>query len=99
MHFDRALKAPMKDRIELHVFGGSTTASADILCMQGVNVPAFHCHPNMVVRIGHTTVLVADKERLFVDNRSRTRSQLANTSSSELPHTWISSASSITNPS
>ena len=87
MHFDRALKAPMKDLIELQVCGGSTRARADILCAEGVKVPAFHCQPKIVVRRGQTTVFLADKERLFADKRSSTRSQLNKISSSELPQT------------
>ena len=99
MHFDSALNAPIKDRMELQVFGGSAKDKAEILWVLGVKVPAFHCHPKIMVFIGHISVLEADKLRLLDSRRFNTRYQVIRISFSEFPHTKMSSANKITNPS
>ena len=65
MHFDRALKAPIKEHMDVQVVGGDTVISGEVLCLHGVSVPAFHFQPKMVVSKGQIQVFEAERAILF----------------------------------
>ena len=82
-----ALNAPMNDLIAVHVAGGLTEASGEVLWTQGDNVPIFHFQPRIMVATGHITVFAADKQRLFWERRRSTFSQFSKSSSIVFPTT------------
>ena len=65
IHCERALNAPRKDLILVHVFGGSHAASGAILWELALKVPARHTQPNVVIFSGHIKVLMGDILMLF----------------------------------
>ena len=89
---DIALKAPMNDRILLHVLGGSVESKGVILCGEIEIVPDVHFHPRTLKVLGHTRVLTDDKESPFLLIFSKTLSQFCKSSSGVLEQMYRSSA-------
>ena len=91
MHLDTALKLPIKERIDMHVFGGETEARAETLCVFGDRVPAHQSHPRIITFRGQMKVFDGDKLMLFSRSRSKIRYQLDRISSNVLPPMNMSS--------
>ena len=81
----RCLKAPHHDRSALTVCGRGDFRSGVILCGEACILPEDQTQPNMVVVTGQTTVLVAERRRLFFRNLCKMCSQLRRSSSIEFP--------------
>ena len=86
MHLDKALNAPMNERIFLQVLGGSAVANGLILCAETDKVPDDHFHPRTIKLLGHMIVFVDDNDKLLLYNFCSTLLQFVRRTSMSLAH-------------